>query len=113
MFTILNIFFLKLHNIFLVENRYESLLPKIAHGSPSFDTGVYTISSLWEEDGLCEFMCMLVSSINYTVNCIHHCIIGLNNIYSGKMHDILKYNVKIIGSDSKSVAYLVHLLDML
>ena len=56
---------------------------------------------------------MLVSSINYTVNCIHHCIIGLNNIYSGKMHDILKYNVKIIGSDSKSVAYLVHLLDML
>ena len=33
---------------------------------------------------------------------------GLNNIYSGKVHDIHKYNVKIIGSDSKSVTYLDH-----
>ena len=39
--------------------------------------------------------------------------IGLNNIYSDKVHDIHKYNVKIIGSDSKPVAYLDHLLDML
>ena len=39
--------------------------------------------------------------------------IGLNNIYSGKVHDIHKYNVKIIGSDCKPVAYLDHLLDML
>ena len=38
---------------------------------------------------------------------------GLNNIYSGKVHVIHKYNVKIIGSDSKPVAYLDHLLDML
>ena len=38
---------------------------------------------------------------------------GLNNIYSGKVHDIHKYNVKIIGSDGKPVAYLDHLLDML
>ena len=29
------------------------------------------------------------------------------------MHDIHKYNVMIIGYDSKSVAYLDHLLDML
>ena len=28
-------------------------------------------------------------------------LFGLNNIYSGKVHDIHKYNVKIIGSDSK------------
>ena len=40
-------------------------------------------------------------------------LIGLNNIYSGKVHDIHKYNIKIIGSDSKPVAYLDHLLDML
>ena len=40
-------------------------------------------------------------------------IIGLNNIYSDKVHDIHKYNVKIVGSDSKPVAYLDHLLDML
>ena len=39
--------------------------------------------------------------------------IGLNNIYSDKVHDIHKYNVKIEGSDSKPVAYLDHLLDML
>ena len=39
--------------------------------------------------------------------------IGLNNIYSGKVHDIHKYNVKIKGSDSKPVAYLDHLRDML
>ena len=39
--------------------------------------------------------------------------IGLNNIYSDKVHDIHKYNVKIVGSDSKPVAYLDHLLDML
>ena len=26
---------------------------------------------------------------------------GLNNIYSDKVHDIHKYNVKIVGSDSK------------
>ena len=38
---------------------------------------------------------------------------GLNNIYSGKVHDIHKYNVKIIGTDSKPVAYLDHFLDML
>ena len=38
---------------------------------------------------------------------------GLNNIYSDKVHDIHKYNVKIVGSDSKPVAYLDHLLDML
>ena len=31
---------------------------------------------------------------------------GLNNIYSDKVHDIHKYNVKIVGSDSKPVAYL-------
>ena len=30
---------------------------------------------------------------------------GLNNIYSDKVHDIHKYNVKIVGSDSKPVAY--------
>ena len=29
---------------------------------------------------------------------------GLNNIYSDKVHDIHKYNVKIVGSDSKPVA---------
>ena len=40
-------------------------------------------------------------------------ILGLNNIYSDKVHDIHKYNVKIVGSDSKPVAYLDHLLDML
>ena len=40
-------------------------------------------------------------------------IFGLNNIYSDKVHDIHKYNVKIVGSDSKPVAYLDHLLDML
>ena len=39
--------------------------------------------------------------------------IGLNNIYSDKVHDIHKYNIKIVGSDSKPVAYLDHLLDML
>ena len=38
--------------------------------------------------------------------------LGLNNIYSDKVHDIHKYNVKIVGSDSKPVAYLDHLLDM-
>ena len=38
---------------------------------------------------------------------------GLNNIYSDKVHEIHKYNVKIVGSDSKPVAYLDHLLDML
>ena len=38
---------------------------------------------------------------------------GLNNIYSSKLHDVHKYNVKIKGSDSKPVAYLDHLLDML
>ena len=40
-------------------------------------------------------------------------LVGLNNIYSDKVHDIHKYNVKIVGSDSKPVAYLDHLLDML
>ena len=40
-------------------------------------------------------------------------ISGLNNIYSDKVHDVHKYNVKIVGSDSKPVAYLDHLLDML
>ena len=35
------------------------------------------------------------------------------HIYSDKVHDIHKYNVNIVGSDSKSVAYLDHLLDML
>ena len=39
--------------------------------------------------------------------------LGLNNIYSDKVHEIHKYNVKIVGSDSKPVAYLDHLLDML
>ena len=39
--------------------------------------------------------------------------IGLNNIYSDKVHVIHRYNVKIVGSDSKPVAYLDHLLDML
>ena len=39
--------------------------------------------------------------------------IGLNNIYSGKVHNIHKYNVKIIGYDSKPAAYLDHLLDIL
>ena len=38
---------------------------------------------------------------------------GLNNIYSGKVHDIHKYSVKKKGSDSKPVAYLDNLLDML
>ena len=37
-------------------------------------------------------------------------IVVLNNIYSGKVHDIHKYKVKIIGSDSKLVAYLDNLL---
>ena len=40
-------------------------------------------------------------------------LFGLDNIYSDKVHDIHKYNVKIIGSDSKPVAYLDNLLDML
>ena len=40
-------------------------------------------------------------------------LFGLNNIYSDKVHDIHKYNVKIVGSDSKLAAYLDHLLDML
>ena len=40
-------------------------------------------------------------------------LVGLNNIYSDKVHDIHKYIVKIVGSDSKPVAYLDHLLDML
>ena len=40
-------------------------------------------------------------------------LFGLNITYSGKVHDIHKYNVKIKGSDSKPVAYLDHLLDML
>ena len=39
--------------------------------------------------------------------------LGLNNIYSDKVHDIHKYNVKIVVSDSKPVAYLDQLLDML
>ena len=34
--------------------------------------------------------------------------ICLNTIYSGKVHDIHRYNVKIIGSDSKPVANLYH-----
>ena len=38
---------------------------------------------------------------------------GLNNVYSGKVHDIHKYNVKIIGSDSQLVAYLDHFLNKL
>ena len=38
---------------------------------------------------------------------------GLNNFYSGKVHDIHRYSVKILGSDSKPVAYLDHLLEML
>ena len=38
---------------------------------------------------------------------------GLNNIYSDKMHVIHKYKVKIVGSESKPVAYLDHLLDRL
>ena len=38
---------------------------------------------------------------------------GLNNINSGKVHNIHKYNVKIIESDSKPVAYIDHFLDML
>ena len=42
----------------------------------------------------------------------YHAGLGLNNIYSDKVHDIHKYNVKIVGSDSKPVAYLDHLLDM-
>ena len=39
--------------------------------------------------------------------------LGLNNIYSDNVHDIHKYNVKRVGSDSKPVAYLDNLLDML
>ena len=39
--------------------------------------------------------------------------VGLKYIYSGKVHAIHEYNVKIIGSDNKPVAYLDHLLDML
>ena len=39
--------------------------------------------------------------------------IGLNNIYSGKVYDINKYNVMVIGSDSKPMAYLDHLLEMI
>ena len=46
-----------------------------------------------------------------TVN--HRVGIGLNNIFSDKVHDIHRYNVKIVGSDSKPVAYLDHLLTML
>ena len=38
---------------------------------------------------------------------------ALMPFYSGKVHDIHKYNVKIIGPDSKPVAYLDHLLDIL
>ena len=45
--------------------------------------------------------------------CFYTCILGLNNIYSDKVQDIHKYNVKIVGSDSKPVAYLDNLLDML
>ena len=44
--------------------------------------------------------------------CVGPCF-GLNNIYSEKVHNIHKYNVKIVGSDSKPVAYLDHLLDIL
>ena len=35
--------------------------------------------------------------------------IGLTKIYSDKVHAIHKYNVKILGPDSKPVAYLDHL----
>ena len=45
--------------------------------------------------------------------CFARAHLGLNNIYSDKVHDIHKYNVKIVGSDSKPVAYLDHLLDIL
>ena len=47
------------------------------------------------------------------LECTLYYYFGLNNIYSDKVHDIHKYNVKIVGSDSKPVAYLDHLLDML
>ena len=53
--------------------------------------------------------CMIVAFPDHT----HFLFVGLNNIYSDKVHDIHKYNVKIVGSDSKPVAYLDHLLDML
>ena len=50
---------------------------------------------------------------NPHLSCLFCYCVGLNNIFSGKVHDIHKYNVKIEGSDSKPVAYLDHLLDML
>ena len=34
-------------------------------------------------------------------------------LHSGKVHDIHKYNVMIIGPYSKPVAYLDHLVDIL
>ena len=37
----------------------------------------------------------------------------INNIHSSNVNDIHKYNVKIIGPDSKPVAYIDHPLDML
>ena len=52
------------------------------------------------------------SACNFSQTCATQDF-GLNNIYSDKVHDIHKYNVKIVGSDSKPVAYLDHLLDML
>ena len=48
---------------FLAENRYESLLPLIAHGSPNFDTAAYTIF-------LSQVLCMMfifVTMITYDV----------------------------------------------
>ena len=52
-------------------------------------------------------------SFTFILKTMTYTYVGLNNIYSDKVHDIHKYNVKIVGSDSKPVAYLDHLLDML
>ena len=46
---------------------------------------------------------MLVIQNMHCLKKYHFCEFGLNNTYSGKVHDIHKYNVKIIGSDSKPV----------
>ena len=54
-----------------------------------------------------QFFCVFSLHIN-----LKTFYIGLNNIYSDKVHDIHKYNVKIVGSDSKPVAYLDHLLEL-
>ena len=75
--------------------------PEVLFGSPRHDLHLPSITLNLLSPQLSFFMVLKCD------------LFGLNNIYSDKVHDIHKYNVKIVGSDSKLAAYLDHLLDML